>query len=80
MLELGVDYISAWQIRNLKDRVDSELSPLESELDRMEEWIMSDQHLDDRIRLLRENSEHNPKKKYILFPDRSLTDTWCNSL
>lgn len=76
---MGVDYISAWPIRNLEDRVDSELSPTKSELDRMEEWVDA-QDPKQGIRLLREKSRtaYQTGEKLTLFPDGTLSSSWCN--
>ncbi len=80
LLDLGVEYISAWPLRNLEDEVDEQLSPPGSELDLMEEWIRSEQSLEGRIRLLREESkaEYASGRKLTLFPDGTLSSTWCN--
>lgn len=80
LLGLGVDYISAWPVRTLDDRVDEQLAPPDSGLDLMEEWIRSEQGLEGRIRLLREESkaEYASGRKLTLFPDGTLSSTWCN--
>lgn len=75
----GVDYISAWSIRNKEDKVDIKLSPHEEELDRMERWI-KDKNLNQKIRLLREKNKlaYKTGQKLTLFPDGTLSNTWCN--
>jgi len=75
----GVDCISAWPIRDKEDKVDIKLSPLEEELDRMERWV-EDQNPKHKIRLLREKSKvaYQTGQKLTLFPDGTLSNTWCN--
>lgn len=77
---MGVDYISAWPIRNQEDKVDKKLSPLEEELDKMENWVEENQGSEIRIRLLREKSKiaYQKGQKLTLFPDGSLRSNWCN--
>ncbi len=75
---IGVDYISAWPIRDVDDRVDSNLSPLEEELNKMGKWV--ENNSDDNIRLLGKEYRviYDIKKKLTLFPDGTLSNTWCN--
>ncbi|RME55342.1 radical SAM protein [Candidatus Woesearchaeota archaeon] len=74
----GVDAVSAWVIRNDKDEPDTELSPLESELDKMSEWAKNQ---GPEIRLLREKhmEVYQKSEKLTLFPDGTLSNTWCGS-
>lgn len=76
--KIGVDFISAWPIRTLDDRVDYERGPSEEELDKMEEWIRETG--DVGVRLLREKSKvrYERGEKLTLFPNGSLTNNWCN--
>ena len=80
LLNLGVNDISAWPIRDLNDKPDLTLSPRESELDRIEKWIEANQDPKHKIRLLRENSKirYQLRQKLTLFPDGSLSNKWCN--
>jgi len=77
---LGVDYISAWPIRDQEDKVNKKLSPLEEELDKIEKWIEENQSEKCRIRLLREKSRiaYQTSQKLTLFPNGVLSNTWCN--
>jgi len=81
LMDMGVDYISAWPIRDLDDKLDLELSPLETELDKIEDWIEKNYGLTDRIRLLREKSKvaYQRGQKLTLFPDGTLSNSWCNT-
>ena len=81
LTELGVDSISAWPIRDQEDKVSLELSPPESELDKMEDWVERHSGSGHRIRLLRENSRmaYHTGQKLTLFPDGTLSNTWCNT-
>ncbi|MFA5258830.1 MAG: radical SAM protein [Candidatus Pacearchaeota archaeon] len=76
--KIGVDSISAWPIRTLDDKIDSEKSPSEEELDKIEEWIQKSGNTN--IRLLREKSKvaYQTGQKLTLFPDGTLSNTWCN--
>lgn len=78
---MSVDYISAWPIRNKEDRVDPNLSPLEEELDKMENWVKENDDSKHSIRLLREKNRilYETSQKLTLFPDGTLSNTWCNS-
>jgi hypothetical protein len=75
---IGVDYISAWPIRDQDDKVDRRLSPSEEELDKMEDWI--ERNGRNEVRLLREKSKiaYTSGRKLTLFPDGTLSNTWCN--
>jgi MoaA/NifB/PqqE/SkfB family radical SAM enzyme len=79
--KIGIDSISAWPIRNIYDRLDPELSPIESELDNIEEWVEGNQDLRCKVRLLREKSKisYQTGQKLTLFPDGTLSNTWCNN-
>jgi wyosine [tRNA(Phe)-imidazoG37] synthetase (radical SAM superfamily) len=78
--KIGVDYISAWPIRDQEDKVDKKLSPSEKELDKIENWLKENQDPKCGIRLLREKSRkvYQNGQKLTLFPDGSLTSSWCN--
>ncbi len=78
--KLNVDFISAWPIRGLDDQIDHKFSPLEEELDKMEEWIENNYDPECKIRLLREKNRvlYATGKKLTLFPDGTLSGTWCN--
>lgn len=78
--EIGVDYISAWPIRNLKDEVDKKLSPLEVELDKMENWARENQGQKFKINLLmgRDRKVYETGQKLTLFPNGILSNAWCN--
>ncbi len=80
LTEIGVDGISAWPVRGMDDKINSELSPLESELDKMEEWVEQNQDYGIRVMLLREKSKilYQTGQKLTLFPDGTLSNTWCN--
>jgi molybdenum cofactor biosynthesis enzyme MoaA len=80
LLGLGVDSISSWPIRGLDDFVDLELSPPESELGKMGDWIKSNADLEKKVRLLREDSkaDYTEGRKLTLFPDGTLSNMWCN--
>jgi wyosine [tRNA(Phe)-imidazoG37] synthetase (radical SAM superfamily) len=73
---IGVDKISAWPMRDLNDKPDKNLSPLETELNEMEEYIKDN----PKIVLLREKSKiaYQTGQKLTLFPDGTLSNTWCN--
>jgi wyosine [tRNA(Phe)-imidazoG37] synthetase (radical SAM superfamily) len=77
---LGVDSVSAWSVRGKDDNVDAGLSPLETELDKMEQWAEENQDSHFRIRLLREKNRvvYDTGQKLTLFPDGTLSNTWCN--
>lgn len=77
--EIGFDYISAWPIRNAQDNVDPKLAPSQNELDLMGRWV-EEQSPDHRIRLLGEGNRvvYETGQKLTLFPDGTLSNTWCN--
>ncbi len=76
---LGVDGVSAWPIRGKDDKVDQKLSPLEEELDNMENWV-ENHDPKYKIRLLKEKSRvaSQTGQKLTLFPDGTLSNSWCN--
>lgn len=78
---IGANSISAWPIRDQNDKVDLELSPLEIELDKIDNWILSNPDSKNKIKLLRENSKiaYTSGQKLTLFPNGILSNTWCNN-
>ena len=78
--EIGFNHISAWPIRNSEDKMDSGLAPLEEELDKMENWTQEQETSGYRLRILRENSRraYQTGQKLTLFPDGTLSSSWCN--
>ena len=80
LVNIGVDSVSAWPIRNHQDKIDKKLSPLEQELDKIEAWIEKNLDSESRVRLLREKSKiaYQTGQKLTLFPDGTLSNTWCN--
>lgn len=73
--DLGVDSISAWPVRGMDDKLDLILGPINEELDKMGEWAEK-----NGVRLLREKNriDYETGKKLILFPDGTLSSTWCS--
>lgn len=78
--EIGFDHISAWPIRNLDDKMDLKLAPLEEELDKMESWAQKQETPNCRLRVLRENTRtaYRTGRKLTLFPNNTLSTSWCN--
>lgn len=78
--EIGVDSVSAWPIRGNDDKVNPALSPLEEELNKMEDWVEANRDSNFKIRLLREKNRfvYQTGQKLTLFPDGTLSNTWCN--
>ena len=78
--ELGVDAVSAWSVKNADDKIDKKLSPPSTTMDEIEEWVEKNTESKFKIRLLREKIGCAcQSKKLTLFPDGTLTNTWCNS-
>ena len=77
--EIGFDSISAWPIRNAQDNVDPELAPPQNELELMGKWV-EEQGKNSGIRLLGEGNRvvYETGQKLTLFPDGTLSNTWCN--
>jgi len=77
---IGADSISAWPVRGEDDRPDKENVPPEEEMDKMDAWIALENSLDFKIRLLRERDRevYQEGRKLTLFPDGTLSGTWCN--
>ena len=77
---LGADYIAAWPVRDAEgSKADKVLSPDSSELDKIDSWLLhSSPYIN--IKMLRQDSNvyYKNTKKLTLFPDGSLTDSWCN--
>jgi hypothetical protein len=79
-MKIGVDNISAWPIRNADDKIDVELSPSNEEMDKMQEWAEKNSNPECKIRFLRDSNAvlYQTNKKLTLFPDGTLSGTWCN--
>ncbi len=78
---MGVENISAWLIRDLEDKVDKSLSPNKKEIDKIKKWIKMNK-MESKVKLLigKKNRQIYQKgEKLTLFPDGTLTNTWCNS-
>lgn len=80
LIKIGVDKIAAWPVRNIDDKLDTELSPPSSELDRMEEWAERNNNPKCHITLLGEKSRvvYETGQKLTLFPDGTLSNSWCS--
>jgi MoaA/NifB/PqqE/SkfB family radical SAM enzyme len=88
--KLGVDSISAWPIRDKNDKLDLKESPLEEELNKIDVWLTETHNNNNNnqitnakqynVKLLRENSKiaYTSGQKLTLFPDGTLSNTWCN--
>lgn len=78
--KIGADFISAWSIRGMDDKLDLSLSPFEIELDKMENWVERNKDSKCKVRLLREKSRilYQTCQKLTLFPDGTLSNTWRN--
>lgn len=78
LIQIGVDSISAWPLRDKKDEIDKEKAPDSKEIKKMEEWI---EETDFKIRLLGEKNRvlYQTNQKLTLFPNGQLSNTWCNN-
>lgn len=78
--KIGADSVSAWPVRNMDDEPDLHLSLLESELDDLENWSEKNQDSKFKIRIHREKNRilYQTGQKLTLFPDGTLSNTWCN--
>lgn len=77
---IGFNHISAWPIRNSEDKPDLKLAPLEEEITKMVDWAKEHETSDCRLRVLGESSRisYQTGQKLTLFPDGSLSSSWCN--
>ena len=68
--------------RNNDDVIDPILAPKLEELIKMKEWIKSNCNSGFNLRLLLEDSKsvYRDGEKLTLFPDGTLSNTWCNNL
>jgi MoaA/NifB/PqqE/SkfB family radical SAM enzyme len=75
----GVDKVSAWPIRSEDDKQDKTLSPSDEELDAIAKWAKENTSDKFLIRVLLEKNKDatKPSRKVTLFPDGTLSDTWC---
>lgn len=80
LLELEIDSISAWQLRDTKtDTLDLTHSLSENELEIISNWLNKKQY--PNVKLITENihNESYQEDKLTLFPDGSLSSNWCKS-
>lgn len=79
--DVGFDYVSSWPIRNDNDEIDQELCPSEKELDKMEDWVKINKNPNFKISFLngKDRESYETGQKLTLFPDGTLSNTWCNS-
>ncbi len=77
---LKLDSVSAWPIRNDNDKVDIEIAPSKEELGKIRNWIGSNKNQDFEIKLLGDDYHelYAENKKLTLFPDNTLSSSWCN--
>jgi molybdenum cofactor biosynthesis enzyme MoaA len=78
--EIGADAASAWPIRDADDNVDAILSPAEVELRKMSLWAAENPMPGFKIRVLDEKHQeiYQTGRKLTLFPDGTLSNSWCN--
>jgi len=76
--KLGFDKISAWSIKDENDKLDKVLAPESSELTLIEKWVFDEEK--NYITIHREQDQllYKENKKLTLFPDGTLSNTWCN--
>jgi molybdenum cofactor biosynthesis enzyme MoaA len=74
---LGADSIAVWPLRDADDKIDSQTLPSLEELRKMAEWVEA--HPCYRVRFLASEFLHKEfyNRKLTLFPDGTLTNTWC---
>ncbi len=77
--QIGFDHISAWPIRNENDIMDTELAPPAEELEKMKAWAEQHETPEHRLRVLgnAERVVYDACEKLTLFPDGTLSNTWC---
>ncbi len=74
--EYCVDNIAAWPVRDKKDEYDVHNAPLISEIQRMREWAKHDGTI--QVQTEEHHELYKNRKKLGLFPDGTLSNTWCN--
>jgi MoaA/NifB/PqqE/SkfB family radical SAM enzyme len=78
--DLGFDSVSAWPVRNKEDNLDYREGPSKKQLDYMDSFVISGGFRYFPVRILGEENSEKYKKgeKLTLFPDKSLSNKWCN--
>jgi len=76
---LGFDKISACSIRNEMDILDITLAPQEKELDEMRKWIEVNNKKNVVLHREKDQLLYKKNEKLTLFPDGTLSNTWCNN-
>ena len=79
LCRLGADRIAAWPIRGQDDRPDLALAPSPEEIARIREWVR-EHGVAYKTTLLGEETciQYHSGQKLTLFPDGTLSSTWCN--
>lgn len=80
--ERGIQSISAWPIRDLDDKLDYLNSPKEEELFKIKEWFDNNSFPGLKLRLLNAGNSADINRntnKMTLFPDGTLSDSWCKN-
>lgn len=76
LIKYNIDGISAWQLRNVNDEIDSANAISEKELDRISNWVVQQKNA-----VLYKEEEHlqsySKNQKLTLFPDGTLSNKWC---
>lgn len=82
--EIGIDRIAAWPKRNLQDKVDLVDAPSDEEMSKILRWAKEEHSSSgydtNKLKILTEETRERYKegKKLTLFPDGTLSNTWCN--
>ena len=77
---MGVDSVAAWCLRDANDNVDADLAPAKAELDLMERWAKEEQNSQYPYNVVvyrEENRGYQEGDKLTLFPDGTLSNSWC---
>jgi MoaA/NifB/PqqE/SkfB family radical SAM enzyme len=78
LLEIGIDSISAWQIRDPKtDTIDQVNSLSITELETISNWLNDKQYNNVKFITETNHNEAYQDSKLTLFPDGSLSANWC---
>ncbi|MEK6853202.1 MAG: radical SAM protein [Nanoarchaeota archaeon] len=72
----GVDNIAAWPVRDEQDGYDLINAPSRSEIQEMREWAKND--LTIQVQTEEHHGWYKNKQKLGLFPDGTLSNTWCS--
>jgi molybdenum cofactor biosynthesis enzyme MoaA len=76
--KIGTDAISTWPLRDKNDMIDLELSPEQTQLEKINKFVTESKNTNLTMVYEQFPTHYHSSKKLTLFPNGLLASSWCN--